>query len=174
MYCELNTTLWLSISRHKHMKSVLGWTWAEVTGGGVMFPCDICVCGSELKPGTASSLQLHKHQHPDEALGQPSNLRLSLTLAKEKKTKKKIKHINTHSLVLTHQNIQSRNIAITCIRWNTNRKSVVNVINVLMSVCSSVRNVWELLSDNYIIKCVLRWLWKAQSLIVPYKWVICT
>lgn len=33
MYCKTNMTLWLSISRHKHMKSVLGWTWAEVTGG---------------------------------------------------------------------------------------------------------------------------------------------
>lgn len=33
MYYKINMTRWLSISRHKHMKSVLGWTRAEVTGG---------------------------------------------------------------------------------------------------------------------------------------------
>lgn len=91
---------------------------------------------------------------------------LSVFNARQRKeNKKKIAHTNTHSLVFAHQNIQSRNIAITCIRWNTNRKSVVNVINVLMSVCTNVCYVWELLSENDIIKCVLRWLLKAQSLI---------
>lgn len=154
--CEINMTL--SVSGHKHMKSVRGWTWPEVTGvvrshvtsslegssSWAQRPIFSCI--------NTNTQMKHRVSH--------NNICLSLTLAKEKKRKKN----NTHSLGLDHQHIQSRNIAITCIRWNTNRKYVVYVINVLMLVCTSVYYVWELLSENYIIKCVLIWLLKAQSL----------
>lgn len=57
----------------------------------------------------------------------------------------------THTVMrLDRKNIQSTIISITCIRWNTNRKSAVDVINVLVLVCSSVYYVRELLSGNKV------------------------
>lgn len=61
---KIAMTLWLSISRHKHMKSVMGWTWAEVTGWKCGGPMWLVSVETKLTPGLASRPQLHKHPTP--------------------------------------------------------------------------------------------------------------
>lgn len=65
VYCSVSMTLWLSVSRCKQVKSVLGWTQVEVTWY-VRACMTSSVEGSEAQAEqhiALSCLQLHKHLH---------------------------------------------------------------------------------------------------------------